>query len=231
MRRLGDAVPRSSPRADPSKLDRFLHDARRSGRRSMQQFARTLTRDVEALRPAIAGTVSGFTISNGLRQSLNHRLARIQKHRSVSLRQGRGCRGCSTTNCRRRQRFSAISSALGLKVAAMGNASSRNTCARAAIIPARAPRRRLVNAKPPDQLRISTSALQLAQLRRAMTDHIDALFVSAEVEALLLVDVLADEDRVSRRPRSCARRVHGRKMPSAHEWRLIGEVFALPPFM
>jgi len=64
-----------------------------------------------------------------------------------------------------------------------------------------------------------------------MTDHIDVLFVSAEVEALFLVDVLADEDQVSRRPRSRARRVHSRKMPSAHERRLIGEVFALRPFM
>jgi hypothetical protein len=64
-----------------------------------------------------------------------------------------------------------------------------------------------------------------------MADHVDGLIVSAEVEALLLGDVLADEDRVSRRARSCARRVHGRKMPSAHERRLIGEVFALPPFM
>jgi hypothetical protein len=54
--------------------------------------------------------------------------------------------------------------------------------------------------------------------RCAMTDHVDALFVSAEVEALLPVDVLADEDRVSRRPRSCPRRVRGRKMPSAPEW-------------
>jgi transposase len=40
--------------ADPSKLDRFLHEARRSGLRSMQQFARTLTHDIEALRYAIA---------------------------------------------------------------------------------------------------------------------------------------------------------------------------------
>jgi hypothetical protein len=39
-----------------------------------------------------------------------------------------------------------------------------------------------------------------------MIDHVDALFVSAEVEALLLVDVLADEDRVSRRAVMCAPR-------------------------
>jgi hypothetical protein len=93
-------------------------------------------------------TVSGFTISNGLRQSLNHRLARIQKRRSAFLRQGRGCRRCSTTNCWRRQRFSAISSDFGLKVAAMAKISNRNTCAPAAVIPARAPHPRLVNAKP-----------------------------------------------------------------------------------
>ena len=40
--------------ADPSKLDGFLHDARRSGLRSIQQFARRLTRDIEAVRHAIA---------------------------------------------------------------------------------------------------------------------------------------------------------------------------------
>ena len=102
-----------------------------------------------------ARTLSGFTISNGLRQSLNHRLARIQKRRSASLTRGRGCRRCSTTNCWQRQRFSAISSAFGLKIAPMAKTSNRNTCAAAAIIPARAPRRRLVNTKPsgstPDQ--------------------------------------------------------------------------------
>jgi hypothetical protein len=74
-------------------------------------------------------TVSGFTISNGCRQSLSHRLARIQKRRSVSLKRDRGCRRCSTTNCCRRQRFSAISSAFGLKIAAMAKTSNRNTCA------------------------------------------------------------------------------------------------------
>jgi len=62
-------------------------------------------------------------------QSLNHRLARIQKHRSVSLKRGRGCRRCRTINCCCRQRFSAISSALGLKIAAMAKTSNRNTCA------------------------------------------------------------------------------------------------------
>jgi hypothetical protein len=40
--------------ADPSKLGRFLHDARRSGLRSMQPFARTLARDIKAVRHAIA---------------------------------------------------------------------------------------------------------------------------------------------------------------------------------
>ena len=40
--------------ADASKLDRFLHDARRSRLCSMQQFARTLTRDIEAAKHAIA---------------------------------------------------------------------------------------------------------------------------------------------------------------------------------
>ena len=39
---------------DASKLDRFLHDARRSRLLSMQQFARTLTRDIEAVKHAIA---------------------------------------------------------------------------------------------------------------------------------------------------------------------------------
>ena len=39
---------------DPDKLDRWLHDARHSGVRAMQQFARTLSRDSEAVRHAIA---------------------------------------------------------------------------------------------------------------------------------------------------------------------------------
>ena len=59
-----------------------------------------------------AGTLSGFTISNGLRQSLNHRLARIQKRRSASLTRGRGCRRCSTTNCWQRQRFPRLAALL-----------------------------------------------------------------------------------------------------------------------
>ena len=68
--------------------------------------------------------------------------------RSGSLRRGRGCRRCSTTNCWRRQRFSAIGIAFGLKIAPMAKTSNRNTCTPAAIIPARAPRRRPINAKP-----------------------------------------------------------------------------------
>jgi transposase len=39
---------------DPSKLDRWLHDARHSGVRPMQQFARRLSRDIEAISNAIA---------------------------------------------------------------------------------------------------------------------------------------------------------------------------------
>ena len=39
---------------DPGKLDRWLRDARRPGVRSMQQFARTVSRDIEAIRHAIA---------------------------------------------------------------------------------------------------------------------------------------------------------------------------------
>ena len=54
MRRLAMPFPGVLRGAEPSKLDRFLHDARRSGLRSMQQFARTLTPDIEAVRHAIA---------------------------------------------------------------------------------------------------------------------------------------------------------------------------------
>ncbi len=38
---------------DSRKLDRFLHDARRSGLSSIQQFERTLMRDIQAVRNAI----------------------------------------------------------------------------------------------------------------------------------------------------------------------------------
>ena len=54
MRRLAMRFRGLLQGANPSKLDRFLHDARRSRLPSMQQFARTLTRDIEAVRHAIA---------------------------------------------------------------------------------------------------------------------------------------------------------------------------------
>ena len=61
----------------------------------------------------------------------------------------------------RRQRFSAISSAFGLKIAAMAKISNRDTCAPAAFIPERAQRWRFVNAiNPPDRLRIGICAPQ-----------------------------------------------------------------------
>jgi len=54
MRRLAMRFRGLLQGANPSKLDRFLHDARRSGLSSMQQFARTLMRDIQAVRHAIA---------------------------------------------------------------------------------------------------------------------------------------------------------------------------------
>ena len=54
MRRLAMRFRGLLQGANPSKLDRFLHDARRSRLPSMQQFARTLMRDIEAVRHAIA---------------------------------------------------------------------------------------------------------------------------------------------------------------------------------
>jgi transposase len=54
MRRLAMRFRGLLKGSDPSKLDRFLHDARRSGIASMQQFARTLKRDQHAVRNAIA---------------------------------------------------------------------------------------------------------------------------------------------------------------------------------
>jgi transposase len=53
MRRLAMRFRGLLQGADPSKLDRFLHDARRSGLPSMQQFARTLMRDIQAVRNTI----------------------------------------------------------------------------------------------------------------------------------------------------------------------------------
>jgi len=38
---------------DPDKLNNWLHDAKHSGVRSTQQFARTLSRDLDAVRNAI----------------------------------------------------------------------------------------------------------------------------------------------------------------------------------
>jgi transposase len=54
MRRLAMRFRGLLQGANPSNLDRFLHDARRSRLSSMQQFARTLTRDTEAVKHAIA---------------------------------------------------------------------------------------------------------------------------------------------------------------------------------
>jgi transposase len=54
MRRLAMRFRGLLQGANPSKLDRFLHDARGSRLSSMQQFARTLTRDLEAVKHAIA---------------------------------------------------------------------------------------------------------------------------------------------------------------------------------
>jgi len=59
--------------------------------------------------------------------------------------------------------FSAISNVFGLKIAPMAETSNRNTCAPAAVIPARAPLRRLVNTRPfgsaPDQYLRTTGRL------------------------------------------------------------------------
>jgi transposase len=54
MRRLAMRFRGLLQGVNPSKLDRFLHDARRSRLSSMQQFARTLTRDIETVKHAIA---------------------------------------------------------------------------------------------------------------------------------------------------------------------------------
>lgn len=54
MRRLAMRFRGLLQGGNPSKLERFLHDARRSGLPSMQQFARTLMRDIQAVRHAIA---------------------------------------------------------------------------------------------------------------------------------------------------------------------------------
>ena len=53
MRRLAMRFRGHLQGANPSKLDRFLHDTRQSRLSSMQQFARTLTRDIEAVKHAI----------------------------------------------------------------------------------------------------------------------------------------------------------------------------------
>ena len=55
-----------------------------------------------------------------------NRLANIQKRRSALLSRGRGYRRCSTSNCCRKQRFSAINRVFGLNIAAMAHSRSRN---------------------------------------------------------------------------------------------------------
>jgi transposase len=54
MRRLAMRFRGLLQGANPSKLDHFLHDARRSRLSSLQEFAKTLMRDIEAVKHAIA---------------------------------------------------------------------------------------------------------------------------------------------------------------------------------
>lgn len=54
MRQLAMRFRRILRGEDPDKLNYWLHDAKHSGVHSMQQFARTLSRDIEAVRNAIA---------------------------------------------------------------------------------------------------------------------------------------------------------------------------------
>jgi hypothetical protein len=56
----------------------------------------------------------------------NHRLARIQKRRSLSLRRGRNCRRRSTRSCCRRHKFSAANVALDLQQAEIANTHHGN---------------------------------------------------------------------------------------------------------
>ena len=62
-----------------------------------------------------------------MRQPPNQRLTQIQNRRSALLRRGCGHLRCSTNSCCRRLRFSAISSALGLKAAAIVQSRKRTT--------------------------------------------------------------------------------------------------------
>jgi hypothetical protein len=64
---------------------------------------------------------------SGRRQPPNHRLANIQKRRSALLSPRPRIRRCSTSNCCRKQRFSAINRVFGLNIAAMAHSRSRNT--------------------------------------------------------------------------------------------------------
>ena len=54
MRRLAMRFHGLFRGADPDKLGSWPDDAHHSGIRALQQFARTLTRDVDAVRNAIA---------------------------------------------------------------------------------------------------------------------------------------------------------------------------------
>ena len=61
------------------------------------------------------------------RQLLNHRQAIIQNRRSALPSRGCGCLRCRTSNCCRRQRFSAISRTLGLNAAAIAQTRKRTS--------------------------------------------------------------------------------------------------------
>jgi hypothetical protein len=68
------------------------------------------------MRPrCCAGTMAALSTTRMSCQPGNHRLAKIQKRRSLSLRRGRNCRRRSTSSCCRRQKFSATNAALDLQ--------------------------------------------------------------------------------------------------------------------
>ena len=89
--------------------------ADRPAEREGMQWARTVAHITRDRGPGIA-VADSLPAQNCFRFHNQQRITPIAEPstcRSASLRRGRGCRRCSTTNCWRRQRFSAISSAFG----------------------------------------------------------------------------------------------------------------------
>jgi transposase len=83
---VGDVVLRFCKEPLQGKLDRFRHDTRRSRLPSLQQFAGTLTRDIEAVEHAIAEPWSSGQAEGQINRlkTLKHAMYGLHEYRTLA---------------------------------------------------------------------------------------------------------------------------------------------------